>query len=1078
MAEAIGLLRAHGVNDLKTYREGGNVKPVYLSAKKVLKVNAKGENWRTVYYKDEEWSTNDLMELAKSNGYDALQVKNVHDRQEGRGGNGDTWVVFEPTQIKSAIGNNGDFDPENPDVSLSIATSLNSVRDARLPAGYIVNDLITNSGTLSWWRKTVGTPADLAERSPQFKRVYDAVQRFLGDVSHFAARSADMAPNILPKLDKLRDIWRKPLSAENKKAISAPIFEGTLTWARDAQGRAVTVESLEQAAAQLDVHAKAQALLRAGHLTPQVLRMWQGRQIAEFEALVEGKYQRDILAAGLVWTDAELRSQWNLNDAQIALYKEFRAATDKSLGDMALSEMLRMAGDNLSPGVRERALGEDTFAGAVALLRQDIDDQVAATSANNQTQLDALNDVAAKLIETAGKVDRLTQKGYAPLMRFGDHTVYVEEAGEQVYFGLFETAAEANRMARQMRRDHPQANITQGTMAQRAYKAFAGVTPETLELFGSKLGLDQNQKEVYETYLRLAVQNRSALKRLIQRKGIAGFNDDVARVLAGFVTSNARRTSSNLHMGEVTDSLDGIPKAEGEMRDYAQDMAEYVKNPQEEAQRLRGILFAQYLGGSVASALVNMTQPFAVSFPYLSQFGGVRKAAAQMSRAVADAIRRDTGDAALDAALKKAEEDGIVAPQEIHQLQAQAGGKGALSSGDGTLAGNSRAMASNSWARIGLAWGKLFGLAELANRRITFIAAYRTAVEQGMADPFKFAEEAVSATQFTYNKGNKPKWARGAIGSVLFTFKSYSVNYVELLVRMATQNGVEGKKAALLAVAMLVLMSGADELPFMEDAEDVVDGVAQRLLGLNWSTKQARNEWMARVMGADLARLLAKGISGIPGVPLDVSGRLGMGDLLPGTGLLLKKQDYTRDLVGVVGPVGDLAQRAFQGGGKVLQGDVTDGVAQMMPTAVRNVIKAREMNREDAYLDERKRKVIDTTPAEAMLKGIGFQPNNVARVQEASGQVQRTIALVKLREGEIADKWARGIAQDDKALVTDAREDLKAWNRRNPEARIEISMAQLRRRVKSMKQSKTERLAATAPKEIRKRVTEELKAGN
>ena len=50
--------------------------------------------------------------------------------------------------------------------------------------------------------------------------------------------------------------------------------------------------------------------------------------------------------------------------------------------------------------------------------------------------------------------------------------------------------------------------------------------------------------------------------------------------------------------------------------------------------------------------------------------------------------------------------------------------------------------------------------------------------------------------------GGRLGWARGAVGGTIFTFKQYSIAYVELLHRMATQGGPEGKRAALLALAL------------------------------------------------------------------------------------------------------------------------------------------------------------------------------------------------------------------------------------------------------------------------------------
>jgi len=80
------------------------------------------------------------------------------------------------------------------------------------------------------------------------------------------------------------------------------------------------------------------------------------------------------------------------------------------------------------------------------------------------------------------------------------------------------------------------------------------------------------------------------------------------------------------------------------LRDQATRLIDYVKTPQEEAQALRGLLFAQYLGGSVASAMVNALQPLQITFPYLSQYGGAVQAGKQMIAATRDALRNVTGE--------------------------------------------------------------------------------------------------------------------------------------------------------------------------------------------------------------------------------------------------------------------------------------------------------------------------------------------------------------------------------------------------------------------------------------------------
>lgn len=58
-----------------------------------------------------------LRHLFQAKGYDGVVYEN---EAEGRG---DSWIVFRPEQIKSAGGNNGQFDRQNPDIRFSFAAS-------------------------------------------------------------------------------------------------------------------------------------------------------------------------------------------------------------------------------------------------------------------------------------------------------------------------------------------------------------------------------------------------------------------------------------------------------------------------------------------------------------------------------------------------------------------------------------------------------------------------------------------------------------------------------------------------------------------------------------------------------------------------------------------------------------------------------------------------------------------------------------------------------------------------------------------------------------------------------------------
>ena len=142
---------------------------------------------------------------------------------------------------------------------------------------------------------------------------------------------------------------------------------------------------------------------------------------------------------------------------------------------------------------------------------------------------------ADDVLKKAGRIRQLKQEGYAPLMRFGNYAVDVTKTGEdgeveRIYFGMYETQREANMAARAFRAEYPDANVEQGPMDTESWKLFGGVDPSSLEVFADAVGADESP--IFQEYLRLTLNNRSALKRLIKREGIAGFSKDVTRVLS------------------------------------------------------------------------------------------------------------------------------------------------------------------------------------------------------------------------------------------------------------------------------------------------------------------------------------------------------------------------------------------------------------------------------------------------------------------------------------------------------------------------------------------------------------------
>ena len=918
------------------------------------------------------------------------------------------------------------------------------------------NDLLKTEKSFNWWHRTVGTQFHKASTNPLFAAVYNKAQEYLHDTSAFANDPANMAPDLLPQLRTMADIKKSlALPEADRAALERAVNGGTLVYTRNSSG----------------------AVVEAG--------------------------ENDT--AGVVFKPAELRSMFKFTDRQVLLYEQFRAATDRSLDILVAADVARFVGDGLPADIKAMISTGDTgrFKGLVtafalgkkadaeatlAEVRRGARNEMSRFWTKQKAALEGKGGAAGTRLATMevldaeraalqlrlggeryraeqalakwvdiesgirGKFERIDQlkaQGYAPLMRFGRYTVDVVGAdGARLYFGMYESEREANAAARLFGAEFDGATVQQGILSEEAYKQFSGMTPETIELFAEVAGVEKT--DLFQEYLRRAKNNRSAMKRLIHRKGVSGFSTDVSRVLASFLTSNARASSSSLHLGELAATVEQIPKEHGDIKDEAIKLREYVQNPQEEAQAIRSLLFVQYLGGSVASAMVNMTQPIMMTLPYLSQFGGPAKAASRLAAAAKTAVGKIDPATPLGKALALAEKEGIVSPQELHQLQGEA----------------SRTLVSHPAARRMLfIWGGFFSLAEQFNRRLSFIAAFKTAQEEGMSDPFKFAASAVDETQGVYNKANRPNWARGAVGATLFTFKQYSISYVEFLTRLP-------KRERLFAMAILLLMAGAGGLPGADDLDDVVDTIGQGL-GYDTNSKLWKLRVLTEAAGEDWAEFMLHGFSAMPGFPLDVSGRLGLGNLIPGTGLLLKsKADKSREIAEALGPAGSSVINAVNALPSLLSGDI--GKANQIAgfTMSKNLGKAMEMYLTGEYRDMAGRKVANASLGDAIVKGIGFQPAHVAEDSRKAQMANQQVTLAKTVEAEISSQWAAGMVDKKPEQIQRARQRLTEWNKANPRTPIVISRSQIAARVKQMGLSRDARFVKSAPKEMRAIVAE------
>ncbi len=326
----------------------------------------------------------------------------------------------------------------------------------------------------------------------------------------------------------------------------------------------------------------------------------------------------------------------------------------------------------------------------------------------------------------------------------------------------------------------------------------------------------------------------------------------------------------------------------------------------------------------------------------------------------------------------------------------------------------------------------------------------------GANNAFDFAKRVIQETQGIYNKANRPNWARGAVGATVFTFKQYSIAYLELASRLPTQQKI-------MMAAILVLMAGLQGLPGADDLEDLFDTLGQ-MMGYRTNSKDFLRQKAIELLGESAGAFVMSG-------PFNQTGRLGMGNILPGTAALKRSEtDRTNDIAEAVGPLGGLVKNVLQGFDEAQAGDYQGAIASLLPKALGDFAKGKQIWDTGAAKDFKNRDVVqDLDKGDALLQGIGFNPGKKTDATRESSAKRQDANQVKDVQSDIVQLWAEGIAQEDDAKMERASNMLESWNEKNPEASInrgDVIDSALRRR-NEMGKSREERQQKTLPKSLR-----------
>lgn len=472
------------------------------------------------------------------------------------------------------------------------------------------------------------------------------------------------------------------------------------------------------------------------------------------------------------------------------------------------------------------------------------------------------------------------------------------------------------------------------------------------------------------------------------------------------------------------------------------------------ASRVRSFTSMVQLGGSMATAILNFLGVYTNAIPFLASynerngFGGGFGAGAAISeyhRAFGQVgttgFRAEANTAdyyeklaknkdALKRAGLEAHEAAFIAREirEGRMIPAQSN----------ALVNTSRGRTDSPFLRrFNEVWMTPFNLSEQAARRSLGLAAYRleyarqkaagVSDEKAIIAARQFAAETLDVTMGEYGVLNRPPAWRSGIQSFLYMYKVYPTTAIQLLANMS-------RPGQIAMLGLLLVASGLQGLPFAEDLEDLVDTLAQAL-GLTMGSVRAE---VAKLIDSTLPGASVPFLQGFIGqiIPGDIGSRMSLGNVVPGTGIVLAGADVTRELSDIAGPMPSAMIQSAKTIYNALrlpfseQVTLPDVMRESPVTMMRVAGDVVAYAEAGAVVDKRGYTVSgDATVGTVAARILGFYPTDAARQYAAIRIATRITDYQRDVITSYRTAWVRAKVAGDNEGARDIEQAVVRWNK-------------------------------------------------
>ncbi len=765
--------------------------------------------------------------------------------------------------------------------------------------------------------------------------------------------------------------------------------------------------------------------------------------------------------------------------------------------------------------------------------------------------------------------DAAQNEGYLPFFRKGKYVVNVitppatEDAAPEVAESqFFESKSEARAYAQSLRdRGVPSDQINEfkrtdfekflyGMTGRGPINAFFDKLKPQLDALkpdpslpasayaAEEARIQQFKDKIHEMSLALFPETSVRKNLVASRKGTEGYMRDTLKVFANMSDRYATQIARVKYSGEIDYAFsqvrEKIKRLSPDDNEKASNITEELLDRVYRINSMPGLMdkyanyanqlgFTWFLGLNPASALVNITQVPVVTMPFLGARYNAASAITEITRAYSTVAKFDnyftngTISERLDDLVlldEKALKDGYGMTRDEVLMLRELDLLGRLRSGMQIYDVNSVAArggayqgsVSNYIHNFQKASGYMFQKAELINREVTALAAYRLARKKAsrgsdkpmsFEDAWKFAGKAIEQTQGAYAREQAPSIFLNPAMRVALMFKKFPMHMAAVYVRMFKDMYDSNLDPAERSVArrqftgmmgVMGIMAGVTGMPFYYILRDTMN----MLLGDEddpYSFDLEFRKFLIEQLGEQAGNMMYRGVLGESG--LDVGSRisyeasylLGGTEQLPFIGGILGLRDVRRGdtaedafkniMVEMLGAGAGIVTGIFRGYEDIKKGDVLRGIERMSPSFIRNPMKAGRFATEGVLTSRGDPIIEDITTRELIFQALGLTPQRLSSQYMINNQIKDLEAEIKTRRQSLMDQYFKAKNAGDTDLMQEIRFEMDQFNQANPQKGLRITPDTLRRSEKKRQSiSKETRAGIYMPESTRRRLQE------